>query len=218
MELPSRPSIARARLRSNAITVTARVAAAGVAAAAGSASRSRSLPVLERKQRGKLRVLIFPRAPNARAGLSVQQDRNAATGSSAPTEMTGRTDLTDPIDLTEANAPNTGRLRATSQSFCRASRSPNISGWRRTNPCPSAWALRVRLPEVRALKLKRDRSLPPPISQCHRSPRFLPPTNLYSPTRFKRPRKPTKNLPRQLANQWMPRRPNGTASRSACTR
>ena len=59
--LPSRPSIARARLRSSARTAMACVDAAGAAGAAESAFRNRSLPVREPRRRGKLRVPIIPR-------------------------------------------------------------------------------------------------------------------------------------------------------------
>ena len=50
--------------------------AAGVADAAESAFRNRSLPVRERRRRGRLRVPIFPKAPNARAsGTSARPER-----------------------------------------------------------------------------------------------------------------------------------------------
>ena len=123
-------------VRSNrAITAVVCVDAAAVADAAASACRNRSSPVRQPRRRERLRVLIVPNATDQSGtrmiGRNVRIGRNESTGSS------GRTGQNARAIRSSSSAPNTGRRRDTSPSFCRESRSPNISGWRQPRPAPA---------------------------------------------------------------------------------
>src|SRR5438874_6397446 len=148
-------------------------AGAGVVVAVERDFQSRSSPVRELNRPAKLLALNRPK------GLSARNHRSAQNGPSTR---------------------NTARLPVISRSFYLASRSPNISGWRRPGPPPGAKRLQLRLRKK--------------ISQFLRSRRFFPKTSPCSQNLRDSP-----SAGRHSGNpQSMPLPPIGIANSSACTR
>src|ERR1700730_7962612 len=152
----------------------------GVAAGAGDAAedagenafQNQSSPVRPWSRRGRLR------APSGRKDPS---GRNASTGQNVP------------------SAPNTGRLRDTSPSFCRESPSPSISAGCRLS-------LRQRAEGLILLRLKT--SLPSPL------PRFFPTMSLYLPSLPNSNLRLTRSLRELVKSIATPSLPIGSANRS----